>query len=458
MKRSIIAVILSLVMIFGLVACGAKTEEKDTNTNEVTTGAETKATEAPSTESQEPITLRMAWWGSQARHDITTEVINMYMKENPNVKIEFEFYSYDDYFTKLKTLVASDQVWDIFQLGGNFPMYIDKIEFLNDYIASGVVDTSNIPEAYLQITQDTQGNQIGLSNGLNTYGIAYDVDMFNEAGVALPSSNWTWDDYADAAMKIMEHTGHYGSSGFTTSDFIAGCSTYIGQQGKVGEYGFFNIDLTGMGFNDPSMLEGYIKMRSDLIKAGASPDAGAEMEITNIENDFLVTGEAAMTWVAVNQFPTIYDICEKEGRTLNLAPLPRVTNDGPSGAVIQSSQMLCVSKDSANKDAAAAFISYFQNSVECNNVLRGERGIPVNTTVREALKQDLTPGQQIMYDYVDLVGSFETPEKVNVLSPDGQDQVVDQYRNFIQQVVSGEITVEEAAEKTYAAAEAIFKK
>ena len=451
MKKKLFAVLMSAVMVLGLAACGGTSEEAGQS------GVEEQAGQGSAQGEEEQITLRMAWWGSQTRHDITTQVIEMYEEEHPNINIEYEFYSFDDYFTKLKTLVASDQVWDIFQLGGNFPMYMDKIYFLNEFIESGVVDVSEIPEAYLQITQDTDGNQIGLSNGLNTYGIAYDVDMFNEAGVPLPTENWTWDDYADAAMKIKENTGHYGSSGFTSSEFIAGCSTYIGQQGKVGEYAFFNLDLTGMGFEDPSMLEGYIQMRSDLINAGASPDAGAEMEISNIENDFLVTGEAGMTWVAVNQFPTIYDICAAEGRTLGLAPLPRVTADGPSGAAIQSSQMLCVSQDSQHKEAAAAFISWFQNSVECNNVLRGERGIPVNNQVREALKADLTDGQKIMYDFVDLVGTFEVPDKINVLSPDGQDQVVDQYRNYIQQVVAGEITAKEAAEKTYADAEAIFK-
>jgi multiple sugar transport system substrate-binding protein len=446
-------------MVLGMSACGSSSDQ-ETNasvSSEASSAASSEAVSQASSEEtvsseaqaeEEPITLRMAWWGSQTRHDITTQVINMYMEEHPNITIEYEFYSFDDYFTKLKTLVASDQVWDIFQLGGNFPMYMDKIYYLNEFIDSGVVDVSDIPEAYLQITQDTEGNQIGLSNGLNTYGIAYDVDMFNEAGIALPDETWTWDDYADAAMKIKETTGHYGSSGFTSSDFIAGCSTYIGQQGSVGQYSFFNLDLTGMGFDDPSMLEGYIQMRADLIKAGASPDAGAEMEITNIENDFLVTGEAGMTWVAVNQFPTIYDICAEEGRTLALAPLPRVTSDGPSGAVIQSSQMLCVSQDSEHKEAAAAFISWFQNSVECNNVLQGERGIPINNTVRDALKENLTEGQQIMYDFVDLVGTFEVPEKVNVLSPDGQDEVVDKYRNYLQQVATGEITAAEAAQKT----------
>ncbi len=432
MKKRIFALLMAVVMILSLAACGKEKEPEE-------------------------IVLRMAWWGSQTRHDRTVQVIEMYESSHPGVKIEYEFYSYDDYFTKLKTLVASDQVWDIFQLGGNFPEYMDKIYFLNDYIKSGVVDTSKISDAYLKITQDTAGNQIGLSNGLNTYGIAYDVDMFKAAGVPLPTDTWTWDDYADAARKIKAATGHYGSSGFTSSEFIAGCSTYIGQQGALGEYGFFNLDLNGMGFKDAEMLTPYIQMRADLIKEGASPDAGAEMEITNIENDFLVTGEAGMTWVAVNQFPTIYDICAKEGRTLALATLPRVTKDGNSGSVIQSSQMLCVSQDSKNKQAAAEFISWFQNSTECNDVLQGERGIPINSDVRNSLTAKADAGQKIMYDYVTLVGTFKTPDKVNVLSPAGQDQIVDLYRNYIQQVVKGEITASEAAKLTYKAAEEIFK-
>ena len=124
----------------------------------------------------------------------------------------------------------------------------------------------------------------------------------------------------------------------------------------------------------------------------------------------------------------------------------------------KSFSMLCVSQDSAQKEAAAAFISWFENDPDCNNILQGERGIPVNTTVRETLSAKATEGQQIMYDFIDKVSNFEMPEKINVLSPDGQDQVVDNYRNYIQQVVDGQITAEEAADKTYADAEALFNK
>lgn len=449
MKKRAVSLILASAMLVSLAGCGAAG-------NGSTSGSTTGTADTAASDS-EPITLRMAWWGSQERHDRTIEVIELYESLHPEVNIEYEYYSFDDYFTKLKTLVASDQVWDIFQMGGNFPMYMDKICPLDEYIESGVVDVSDITDANLKTTQDTDGHQLGLSNGLNTYGIAYDPAMFEEAGVPEPTETWTWDDYENAAMTITEKLGIFGSSSFLTSEFIAGCSALIGQYGDVGQYSFFNLDLTGMGFDDPSMLTPYIQMRADMINAGAYPDAGAAAEITNIENDFIVTGEAAMTWVAANQFPTIYDVCKEQGRTLKLATIPRVTSDGPSGAVIQSSQMMCVSQDSENKEAAAAFISWFENDPDCNNILQAERGIPVNTTIRDTLSAQATEGQQIMYDFVNEVSNFEMPEKVNVLSPDGQDEVVDNYRNYIQQVADGQITADQAAQKTYDDAAALFE-
>ena len=469
MKKKLVSLLMAMAMVTGsLAGCGSQAENAtadtqteapaDAATTEVSAQTETKEeAKEDATASDEPITLRMAWWGSQDRHDKTIAAIELYESLNPNVTIEYEYYSFDDYFTKLKTLVASDEVWDVFQLGGNFPMYLDKICPLDEYIASGVVDVSKISEANLKTTRETDGTQLGLTNGINTYGIAYDPAMFEEAGAELPTDDWTWEDYQKAADTITEKLGIFGSSTFLTSDFIAGCSTYIGQQGTLGQYSFFNLDLTGMGFDDPQMLTPFIQMRADMIKKGSYPDAGASAEVTNIENDFLVTGEAAMTWVAVNQFPTIYNVCADQGRELALAPLPKVTAGGNSGALIQSSQMLCVSQDSEHKEAAAAFISWFENDIDCNNILQAERGIPANEDVREALSASATRGQQIMYDYVDSVSKNPTPKEYNVLSPDGQDQVQDNYLNYIQQVVSGEITAAEAAEKTYADAEAIFK-
>ena len=100
-------------MVLSLAACGGKDPEPakddtpaqaDTQQEEAQAPAEDENAQeaAPEEGTGEEITLRMAWWGSQTRHDLTVEVIEMYEKEHPGVKIEYEFFSFDDYFTKLK--------------------------------------------------------------------------------------------------------------------------------------------------------------------------------------------------------------------------------------------------------------------------------------------------------------------------------------------------------------------
>ena len=164
MKKKIIAATMAAAMCVSLAACGGSTASSSAAESTASSTAESTASstaDAASTGDEE-VDLRMAWWGSQDRHDRTIKAIELYESLHPNVKIEYEYYSFDDYFTKLKTLVASDQVWDIFQLGGNFPMYMDKIYPLDDYIASGVVDVSGIGDANLKTTQDTEGHQLGI--------------------------------------------------------------------------------------------------------------------------------------------------------------------------------------------------------------------------------------------------------------------------------------------------------
>ena len=472
MKKKVVGTLLCVAMTTTLLAgCGSSSDDSSTEETEEAAEEETEETAEEETEeaaeeetteeasSDEQITLRVAWWGSQDRHDRTIEAIELYESLNPNVTIEYEYYSYDDYYTKLKTLVASDEVWDVFQLTDNYPAYMDKIYPLDEFIESGVVDTSDIDDAYLYSTQAYDGSIAGLALGVNTYALMYDPDMFEEAGVEIPDENWTWDDYQAAADAITDALGIYGSSYFSSDgEWIYGCELYIPLQGdEEGQYNFYNKELTGMGFDDPQMLTGYIQMRADMMNNGSYPDMGTGNEITGYDNDFFTTGEAAMGQLVLNNYPYIYDLLQEQGRTAAITTVPKYSEDGNSASLVRSSQMFSVSQDSDYKEEAAAFISWFVNDMDCNAILEGERGIPINNSVREALYEEATEGQQLMYDFMDTIAESAVAGAVNCTWPDGNDEVEDNYKNYIQQVMNGEITAEEAAEQTYADAAAIFE-
>ena len=53
---------------------------------------------------------------------------------------------------------------------------------------------------------------------------------------------------------------------------------------------------------------------------------------------------------------------------------------------LKPSQFFSIAETSQNKEEAAKFLDWFTNSVECNNILLAERGIPVNSDVAEAIR------------------------------------------------------------------------
>ena len=425
--RKITALCLAGITAFSLTAC--------------TGGKETSPATSAQTSGQtgEPVTLRMAWWGSQTRHDATNKVIELYQAQNPNVTIEAEFYDFDNYFVKLDTLVAANDVWDIFQMGGNFPKYVNSIYPLNDYVKDGTIDTSDTTENFLATTQDNDKTQVGISIGTNTYGIAYDPALFAEAGLAEPTDNWTWEEWKRDALTITEKLEIYGSS--KMDNFIPGVSVRAPQFEKNAT--FFLKSNDGLGLIEPAPYADYLAMIKELTDAGAYPDAGAIKEIEDIEGDYLVTEDAAMTWVSSNQ---IASIVNASGREIKIAPVPRITPDGAYGIGIQSSQQLCISNNSKNKEEAAKFINFFVNDIEANKILNGERGVPIMKKVREAVEAQASESNKMIYDFLDKVGNFPK-EDFNPVSPDPKTEIEDQYKLLVEKVQYGEVKPEDAAQQ-----------
>lgn len=395
----------------------------------------------------QPVKLRIAWWGSQTRHDRTLKVLDLFT-EQTGIEFEAEYMPFDGYFTKLNTLIASGDEYDIIQLGGNFPTYKDNLLHLNSYIEDGTIDVTNISDANLKTTA-LDGVQYGMSLGINTYGIAYDPALFKAAGVSEPTSDWTWDEYEAACMTIHNKLGIFGSS--KMEDFFAACTMGVPQHDI--NQSFFKEDGSGLNYTDDSPISNYFAMKQRLVNAGAYPDPGQINEIKDIEGDYLVTGEAAMTWVASNQFNAIVNA---SGRNLKIATMPRYQKDKSVGVAMQSSQLFAVSKNSAHKKEAVEFLNFVVNSTDANNVLLGERGIPISSVVRESVKQQLDATQIQVYDFIDLMSEIsDTPV---ILDPVQQPEIRDLFSRLHDQVVTNKISPVDAAATLHSEAEKIFSR
>lgn len=348
--------------------------------------------------------------------------------------IDYEFYDYEGYYTKLGTLAASDDIWDIFQLNNQFPQYINQIEPLDEYVEQGIIDISNADESYLATTT-YDGQLVGLSNGVNSFAIAYNKNIFEQLNIPEPASNWTWDEFEQISYQITEELGIYAISRF--EDFIAGCIIQIPQVEK------------GLNFyNREDLSTRFFQLRKNLVDKGAHPEpGGGAASTTDLSFQAVRDREAAMVFLSSNQLTEILSGAP-EDMEIQLINPPRRKADGESGIPLRSSQMLSMAKSSAHKEEAAKFIDFFQNSEEANEILKGERGVPIMSNIREQLARADDATLQATFDYLEMISDMDNGE-VNVFDSALNPEIQDQYNLLVEKVIYEEVTAEEAAESLY---------
>lgn len=476
--RRFTALALASVVALSATACSSKPAEEPAATTAATTAETTAAdktgettaadTAAPAAEGDskevtfpdqlnngEPCTIRFGWWGGQTRHERTEEVVKMFMEKYPNVTIETEPADFNGYFQKLPTLVGAQDVWDVFQLGNNWAEFSTIVTDLTPYIEDGTINRDNITDGFLATTYDL-GKQMEISLGTNAHCIIYNADMFAEAGLPEPADNWTWEDYEKYSEALKEVTGDYGSS--SLEEFYGACTVGVPQYEDG--LNFFKADNSGLMIETPDYMVPFIEMIQRMTESGAYPDRGALNEMgTAPEQNFVATGEAAMTWALSNQVVAMAKAAEENGvGTLKIATIPRKTADGPSGYAVKSSQGLAIYTQTEYPDVCAAFINYFINSPEANLVLLGERGVPVASNVRAAIEPSLSELEKEIYDYVGRVGSWEDSKNVFINEPSQQNAIKDEFKSQLDRVNAGELTAQEAAQNVFDFATSAFSR
>ncbi len=194
----------------------------------------------------EPVTIRFMWWGSQTRHDQTIQMIEMFMEQNPDIIVEYEYGGFDTYWDKITSMMAAGNAPDVFQ---NSVAYIlshaenDQLLDLNLYIESGVIDLSKWDDVSKTLGA-IDGKTYGLTMGNSAQCMLYDPAVFEQAGLDKPTMDWTWDDYHTALKQIQEKTGMYGDSCYPAS-LIEG---YVMKLRQNGYPGLFTEDRTALAY------------------------------------------------------------------------------------------------------------------------------------------------------------------------------------------------------------------
>ncbi len=149
-------------------------------------------------------TVRVGSWESGDALTPWNNAIASYQSAHPNVKIQLEAVP-QDYGTKLLAEFASGSAPDIFMSGDgdvakwvalgaaeNLDPYIDGPNgFDRDALLPAVADFGKVGSSTYYLTKD-----------YSPLVLFYNKDLFEAAGVAAPTADWTWDDLVNAAKKL----------------------------------------------------------------------------------------------------------------------------------------------------------------------------------------------------------------------------------------------------------------
>ncbi|RAK06897.1 multiple sugar transport system substrate-binding protein [Halanaerobium saccharolyticum] len=392
-------------------------------------------------------TISVAWWGSQDRHNRTLEVIEMFEEEYPDINVEPEFLGFDGYWEKMAAQAAGRNLPDVMQHGyGLIPQYIeaDLLLDLAPYVESGEISREYIDDTIVYQNNGSE-SMYGVNLGYNAIGLVYDPAMLEEAGVEDFEPGYTYQDLMEKSRKIANNTDFYAKSSYLLLDNIDGFCTFLRQNGTDLYYGedFASKtfqEIEEIGYDDDQLFVKFHEMELEMVEAGAFAPIDRSSEVTNVEEDLLASGEAAMSAIWSNQLVAMERAAD---RPLNLTILPKYKDQVAEGLFLQPSQYFSVASNSENPDAAVKFINFFVDNVEANKVLMGERGVPASAKVRDALIPLLDDTTAKTFDYIDLAVEHSGP--IAPPYPEVHNQTMQEYDNLREMMFYGLITPEEAA-------------
>ncbi len=260
------------------------------------------ATPAP-TKPLEPVTITYFTFSAAPDHlEDLDEMIQIFEQAYPNIKIKVETAAFDEYFTKLQTLIAGGTAPDVFELNyENFVSFAAKGVLLNlDPLAKAdeAFDPAIFyPRAYGAF--NFNGMQLGLPETFSTVLLLYNEDLFDQAGLSYPTEDWTWEDAVAAAKELTDaDAGVWGlHSGIQFWEFYKkaaqnGCS-------------LFNEDKTEVTINAPECIEALETMVGFVTEDEVMP-SDAEMGGMS-DGDLFKAGKIAMDVTGIWMFAAFQD-------------------------------------------------------------------------------------------------------------------------------------------------------
>lgn len=236
-------------------------------------------------------------------------IVDAFEAENPNITVEVTTLPYADYFTALQTDLAAGTLADVVDT---------NYDFFPQLAAAGALAPLEVsdPAAYRQSLIDAysvDGVSYGLPSSFSAVVLYYNADLFDQAGLDYPTSDWTWADEQAAAEAITAL-----GDGIWGSHQPVSFYEYYKVLEQNGE-SFLNADGTAVAFNTPGGIEAaeWLVNKSGTVMPTIEQGQGTPDFDTNLFKEGKLGMMHTGIWVfgAVADVPFTWDIAVEPGNT-----------------------------------------------------------------------------------------------------------------------------------------------
>ncbi|WP_166844386.1 ABC transporter substrate-binding protein [Isoptericola sp. BMS4] len=338
-------------------------------------GGSTGPAEPVSTD--EDITLTFTWWGNDDRAERYQESIDLFEEEYPNITIQTQFQSWNDYWSARSTEAAGSALPDVMQMDAGYVRQYGATGQLAELDGQiGVnLDVDGVDDSALASGR-IEGTTYAVPVSLNTQSLIYNTKLLDELGMEPPAEGYDWDDliawFSDVAEAGADHDPRVYPIGDMTGN-SPWFQQWLVQQGKApftddGEITFTEEDVRA-----------WADLWAPLREAEAFFPAqrAAQLEPKTGINSSEVVAEANWDTLMPNY------TAELGSDDLDLMPIP--TGDDGQKMYWHAGVMLSASASSAHPDAAAAFIDFMTNDPRVGKIFGTSKGVPATQAQRDAM-------------------------------------------------------------------------
>lgn len=158
------------------------------------------------------VTVTYMTWETTATNALLDSAMQKFMQQNPNIIVQRIPSPNSDYGQKLSSLVVAKKLPDLFWAGNDTEQQYGQQGLLYDY--SSVASQSSSSFSLSQYAPSSienwknNGHLYGLPSLMNTYGVWYNADMFQAAGLPLPKAGWTYQEMLHDAQVLTQKSGN----------------------------------------------------------------------------------------------------------------------------------------------------------------------------------------------------------------------------------------------------------